>query len=714
MEMGVFYTPRPVVQFIVRAVDEVLKNEFGLLKGLADASKIIKKEKILDPKSKTGKEMTVEKEYHRVQILDVATGTGTFLNEVIMHAYKSFEGQEGRWKSYVESDLLPRLHGFELMMASYTIAHLKLGMTLHDTGATGINKRLGVYLTNTLEEARDTNRQTNIFAQLGLQDAISNESISASEIKKDYPIMCVIGNPPYAISSSNKGEWIQEKLEDYKKGLNEKKINIDDDYIKFIRFAQDMIDKSGEGVVAYISSNSFISGITHRKMRESLLKSFSSIYIVDLHGNARIKEKSPDGTKDQNVFDIMQGVSINIFIKNKKKEKDLADVFHLDLYGDRNGKYDFLNENNLSEIKWNKLSYSEPYYFFIPKDFKEIVSYEKGFKVSDIFIQNNSGIETQKDSVIVNFDKKEAEEVLNFFMSENIEDIKRKFNLTLDKSIKIKNDVVSGEVIVARVFYRPFDVRYCLYSKTPSGVMHRSRYEVMKNYLTGENIGLCFSRIVSSQGLWSDVNISNSIIEKGYMAMRVSNAAPTFPLYLYTDQGEKVSNLNKAIVKNIEKVIGGTTPENILDYVYGYLHDKKYREKYNEFLKIDFPRVPYPSNKAEFDKYVNLGNKLRMLHLMDVKTLENIETKITFPESGSYVLEDKYPKYLNEKVYINDTQYFGNVSKEVWEFYVGGYQPAQKWLKDRRGRKLSNDDIEHYQNIVKVLGETYKIIKTTE
>lgn len=320
---GVWYTPQPVVNFIVRAVDDILKTEFDLITGLADTSKT--KIKVnLQSTDKRYKDniKTVEEEVHRVQILDPATGTGTFLAEVVKQIHKNFEGQEGIWSNYVETHLLPRLNGFELLMASYAMAHLQLDLLLTDTGYKATkDQRFKIFLTNSLEEHHpDTGT---LFANW-----LSTEANEANRIKRDTPVMCVIGNPPYAISSTNKSEWIQNLISDYKKDLNEKKINLDDDYIKFIRFGQYFIDKNGAGILAYISANSFIDGITHRQMRKHLLQSFDQVYILDLHGNAKKKEVCPDGSSDQNVFDIMQGVSINIFVKTGKKQKsELGQVF---------------------------------------------------------------------------------------------------------------------------------------------------------------------------------------------------------------------------------------------------------------------------------------------------------------------------------------------------------------------------------------------------
>ena len=346
---GVWYTPQAVVNFIVRACDEVLKDEFDLSDGLSDETKIkIKVDDINSGYTKSGQKIKKELEVHKVQILDPATGTGTFLAETIKFIKKDFWG--GSWSSYVEEHLIPRLNGFELLMASYAMAHLKLDLLLLETGykPSKEQKRFNIFLTNSLEEHHE--QSGNLFASY-----LANESKEADRVKKDVPVMVVMGNPPYAVSSSNKNEWIQNLIADYKKDLNEKNIQpLSDDYIKFIRYGQHYIEKNGEGILAYISNNSFIDGIIHRQMRKSLLECFDKIYILDLHGNAKKKEVSPDGSKDENVFDIMQGVSINIFIKKKQKSKKLADVYHYDLYGKRDFKYEFLDDNSLKTVKWEK------------------------------------------------------------------------------------------------------------------------------------------------------------------------------------------------------------------------------------------------------------------------------------------------------------------------------------------------------------------------
>ncbi|MBC8883140.1 N-6 DNA methylase [Flavobacterium piscinae] len=368
---GVWYTPQPVVNFIVRAVDDILKTEFGLSQGLADTSKIKIKKKAVT-QTGTGanskiKEVETEVEVHKVQILDPATGTGTFLAEVVKHIYQKFEGQQGIWSKYVTNDLIPRLNGFELLMASYAMAHLKMDMLLTETGYKPTDdQRFRIFLTNSLEEAHpDT---ATLFSSW-----LSDEADQANAIKRDAPVMVVMGNPPYSGISSNNGKWISDLIEDYKyvdgEHFKERKHWLNDDYVKFIRFGQHFIDKNGSGILAYINPHGFLDNPTFRGMRWHLMQSFDKIYTIDLHGNSKKKETAPDGSTDVNVFDIQQGVSINLFIKTGKKKKDeLGQVYHYDIYGKRELKYDFLIQNSLTSISFNKLIPEKPYMFFIQKN----------------------------------------------------------------------------------------------------------------------------------------------------------------------------------------------------------------------------------------------------------------------------------------------------------------------------------------------------------
>ncbi len=722
---GVWYTPQPVVDFIVRAVDDILKTEFDLKEGLADTSKTkIKVNLQATDKRYKANIKTVEEEVHRVQILDPATGTGTFLAEVVKHIHKKFEGQEGIWSNYVETHLLPRLNGFELLMASYAMAHLKLDLLLTETGfKPKRDQRLRVYLTNSLEESHpDTGT---LFANW-----LSSEANEANHIKRDTPVMCVIGNPPYAVSSANKGEWIQDLISDYKKNLNERKINLDDDYIKFIRYGQHFIDKNGSGVLAYISNNSFIDGVTHRQMRNHLLESFDKIYIADLHGNSKKKEIAPDGSVDQNVFDIMQGVSINIFVKTgKKKKTELGQVFHYELYGKRDLKYEVLNSNSFYKIGWVKLKYKSPYFFFSPKDFAEDDVYKKGFEVEKLFINTNTGIQTKRDHLCLQFDKQKLEGIKTDFLSLEDEEIRRKYNLVEDnrdwKISYARLDLATNKPITIPIIHRPFDVKWTFYTGKSKGFIGYPRDSTMRQMLSGDNYALLLGR-QNKSGTVDSFFVSNHVSEMKCAERTIQSYH--FPLYMYpNDQGQqtiegssiRVPNLKTEILDQIgillnlkfvpEKPTKKDTfaPVDILDYIYSVLYSPKYRNKYKEFLKIDFPRIPYPKDQKKFWKLVELGGELRRLHLLESLTVQKYITK--YPVDGDNIVGKI--KYENGNVFINDSQYFANIPEIAWNFYIGGYQPAQKWLKDRKDRELSYDDILHYQKIIVALTETDKIMK---
>ena len=720
---GVWYTPQPVVNFIVRAVDDILKTEFDLPQGLADTSKIKIKKKVITqtgkgPNSKI-KEVEVEHEVHKVQILDPATGTGTFLAEVVKHIHKKFEGQQGIWSKYVTKDLIPRLNGFELLMASYAMAHLKMDMLLTETGYKPTDdQRFRIFLTNSLEEAHpDT---ATLFSSW-----LSDEADQANAIKRDAPVMVVIGNPPYAVSSTNKNEWIQNLIGDYKKDLNERKINLDDDYIKFTRFGQHFIDKNGEGVLAYISNNSFIDGITHRQMRKHLLESFDKIYILDLHGNSKKKEVCPDGSADQNVFDIMQGVSINIFIKTgKKKKEELGEVFHFDLYGKRDFKYNFLN-TNLHELKWKKLSLKKPYYFFVPKDFGRQTEYEKGFKIDDL-MKNVSGIETKRDHFAIDIDLSNLTNRITDFTESNYtpEERKRKFDLRdnewiVEDAVKILRKEPDWKQSFVPCLTRPFDIRWIIYNGT---ILSRDRGTLMAG-MNKNNFGLVLGR--QSKEDFATL-ITTAVCT--HKIVTVYDRSFIFPLYVYLNTNEQQiidgnvirnPNLKPEIIKQIADSVGLTftnekedtqntfAPIDLLDYIYAVLHSPSYRENYKEFLKIDFPRVPLPTDADQFWKLVTLGDELRHIHLLESPIVERYVTQ--YPEDGDNIVTK--PVYKNGNVYINDTQYFANVPEVAWNFYIGGYQPAQKWLKDRKGRELGYDDILHYQKVIVALSETDRLMK---
>ena len=677
---GVWYTPQPVVGFIVRAVDEILQQEFGLAEGLADYS-MIEREVAIEQSSdkRTTDGMKHEKrKFHRVQILDPATGTGTFLAEVVNQIYDRYRDNQGIWQQYVEQHLLPRLNGFEILMASYAVAHIKLDMLLSETGYQHkSDKRLHVYLTNSLEESN--NEPRTLFAQW-----LSREATEANVIKRDYPVMVMIGNPPYSVSSQNKGVWINKLLDDYKKDLNERNIQpLSDDYIKFIRLAQYYIEKNGEGIIAFISNNSFIDGLIHRKMRSELMRVFDKIYILDLHGNSRKDETAPDGTKDENVFDIMQGVSINIFVKKTANDVIPADIYHYNLYGTREFKYQFLQDNNLQSVLWQQLSPKAPQNFFIQKDFALQEEYENNFSVDVLMSIRTVGVATYDDSNLVSH---------------------------------VPYDTQYNQPYL----YRPFDMRWINYDLQK---VSRHRFEVMRHFVGKENFGLIFIR--NNRDNSDTFFVTQGLADKTVISPK--DNASVFPLYLYKDnmgEEERIVNFNKDLYDEIAKKLnylpcyddnvlvdptseynGVLYPQDLFDYIYAVLHSPTYRKRYKEFLKIDFPRIPYPTDWEKFRDLVEKGEELRMLHLME--DLPN-STGVSFPQAGTLQV-DCY-RWEQNRVYINSEQYFEGVPESAWSFFIGGYQPAQKWLKDRKGMKLSFEDVKHYQRIIYVLQQTERIM----
>jgi predicted helicase len=718
---GVWYTPSPVVNFIVRAIDDILKSEFGIKEGIADNSMID-----IDVKQ-PGEKKSTKKPVHRVQFLDPATGTGTFIAELIRQVYQKFQRQEGIWSNYVENHLIPRLHGFEILMASYAMAHLKIDMLLQETGFKPTkNQRLKIYLTNSLEEYHEDDRT--LFA---LARWLSEEAQQANDVKRDTPVMVIMGNPPYAVSSSNKSDWIQNLVADYKKDLNERKINLDDDYIKFTRFGQHFIDKTGEGILAYISNNSFIDGLTHRQMRKHLLESFDKIYILDLHGSAKKKEVSPDGSVDQNVFDIMQGVSINIFIKSgKKKKTELAEVFHYNLQGKRDFKYEYLFNNNFDNIKWEKVEYTKPNYFFDVKDFFGEHSYTNGFKLDKLFILYNSGIQTKRDSITIHDNKHELEKVIKFFIENDVDTIRTRYKLPIDGrdwTIKsAKEDLINGFEIIS-ILYRPFDIKKTVYTGRSKGFVAYPREKTTKDLIKKGNYALIFERSSVLES-YSNIFITSLATDLHVIGTAFSNGY-TGAIYSYSDINEqqtlegyaskRTANMDAEIINEIagklgltfteekEKTSNSFAPIDILDYIYAVLHSPTYRETYKEFLKIDFPRVPYPQDKKTFWELVKLGEELRQIHLLESDVVNTYKT--SYPISGDNIVEKI--KYEDGNVYINETQYFSKVPEVAWNFYIGGYQPAQKWLKDRKERVLGFEDIKHYQKIIVALTETDRIMK---
>lgn len=759
---GVYYTPEPIVSYIVRSVDHLLKTDFGMPAGLADASKI--KVKSSDGKGKT--------EVHKVLILDPATGTGTFLHGVIDHIHESFKGNRGMWSGYVSQHLLPRLFGFELLMAPYAVAHMKLGLQLAETGYDfKADERLRVYLTNTLEEAHELTGLP-LFTQW-----LAEEANAASEVKQEVPVMVVLGNPPYSGISANMSESLMKMVDAYKvvdgQPLGERKHWLQDDYVKFIRFGQMRIEQTGYGVLAFITNHGYLDNPTFRGMRQSLMGTFDEIYMLDLHGNAKKKERSPDGSKDENVFDIQQGVAIGIFVKRpNSRRSDLAGrlpatVRHAHLWGVREvyeqntqgepvlsgGKYHWLWQNDLSVTKWIRLTPQPPFYLFKPQDTNLASEYELGTLITKCFEKGSNGIQTSRDHVVYIFTRAELEREIGKFRADEASVTDQMLRDTYWPS-KTVRDYPSGDTrgwslpIARRALrqdrnwrehfkhasYRPFDTRIIFFADY---MIDWPRQEIMSQ-MTQPNLSLCIGRAghVVGGNDWNIVFASNCLVD---MNLFYRGGNVNFPLHLYpngakanlfdndkpTDApGGRRPNLSPKFIADFAARLGMTFipdgkgnrkrtfgPEDVFDYMYAVFHSPTYRSRYAEFLKIDFPRLPLTSNPDLFRALCDIGEELVRLHL-----IEKHSPLITrYPVGGNNTVETV--RYTEPgqgadegRVWINKTQYFDGVPSEVWTFHVGGYQVCQKWLKDRKSRQLTYDDLTHYQRIVAALAETIRLM----
>ncbi len=702
---GVYYTPEPAVSFIVRSVDKILKRDFNLSHGLADAAKIEKS-------GANGKRETV----HKVQILDPAAGTGSFLHGVVDHIRRSFIGNEGLWQGYVDNDLLPRLFGFELLMAPYTIAHLKVGMLLKESAYEfKEDKRLKIYLTNSLEES---GRHLNHTIMFGFIDWLLQEAEQARDIKSDAPVMVVLGNPPYSGHSENKGDWIKKLIQPYftvdGKPLGEKNPKwVNNDYVKFIRFAQWKIEQTGYGVLAFITDHSYLDSPTFRGVRRSLMTTFDEIYLLDLHGNSNKKEKSPDGSKDECVFDIKEGVAIGLFVKQPidKKRKTATKIWHKDIFGLRNAKYKYLYENDIDSIDWEKVKSRLPYYLFIPKDMNFSKEYEKGWSVNDIFQNYSVGIVTARDELTLKNTPDEQWRTVVEFSTSAPEEAREKFNLGNDSDWTVEwaqKDINQSGIKpenITPILYRPFDLRYTYYTGIPNGYHTRPRSKIMRNMVKGNNLGLLTSRQQAVIG-FQHVFCTRNIIESCAVSNKTKEITYLYPLYLYPENEPRRSNLSPKYIAELTARIGSEpAPEEAFYYIYAVFHAPTYRRRYAEFLKMDFPRVILPPPDVElFRKLCGFGEELVGLHLMEREK----KTAVKYPIAGDDIVGRI--KYAANRVWINEKQFFEGVDQEVWEFRVGGYQVCGKWLKDRKNRVLTYDDIKRYMQISAAIGETIRLM----
>lgn len=730
MQRGVFYTPRPVVSYIVRSVHELLRTEFGLADGLADTTtwgEMAKRhEDLRIPKG-------VLSEQDFVQILDPATGTGTFLVEVVDLIYKTLvakwkaqgHGQKKinvMWNEYVPKHLLTRLHGYELLMAPYAIAHLKVGLKLYETGYRfGSDERARVYLTNALEPAQDFS-DTFAFAI----PALAHEAQAVNDIKRQRRFTVVFGNPPYSnFGQLNKIAFILSLLEDYKRGLGEKKLNLDDDFIKFVRFAQHLIAQTEVGIVGVITNHVYIDGLTHRQMRQSLLKAFQRIDVLDLHGSVQKRETAPDGSTDGNVFDIKQGVAIGLMVRNACPRRG---VRVSDLFGTRQAKYTALAGLTSTSASRQLLAPGAPNFFFRSEDSSLRDEYEAWWRIPAAMPFHNSGLQTKRDNLTIHYRRDDLERVLEDFRTYDTECLRRKYKLGADGrdwTVELAREDVRGKGRIIQVQYRPFDYRFTYFTGNSKGFLAYPRRDVSERILAG-SIALVTMRQIAGVSDECEVFVTRVPMTDRSMASTLGTP------YLFPLMGAKQAetlfsgvdespNFSKQFLAAIHARFGTNVqlhPRTILSYMYGVCHSPSYRGRYSGFLKIDFPRVPIAGSLTLFRKLGDLGGELVSLHLLESPRLDRFITTFAGPKSpevgrvgwsDGVVWLDAAARKKGQAATPGKIGFRG-VPEAVWNFRIGGYQICERWLKDRKGRILSKDEITHYQKIIVALAETIRLM----
>jgi len=638
----------------------------------------------------------------------------TFLVQAIKQVQKELgeRNKGGLVKSYIEEHILPHFHAFEILMAPYTVGHFKVSMVLEEMGYRfKEGERFKFYLTNTLEMKEP--RQASFLIDL------TKEGQEAKKIKEDIPILVVFGNPPYSVSSENKSDFIEDLMDTYKEDVRkERNIQpLSDDYIKFIRFGHWKIEQAGRGILGFITNNSYLSGVIHRGIRRKLLDTFDEIYLLNLHGSTRINEPKPEDIKDENVFDIRQGVAIALYLKLEKPQKEKK-VYYSDLWGLREKKYAYLFGNDVQSTSWQELKPVAAYHFFVPKDFALQEEYEKFWKITEIFAECLNGLVTSRDHFVVGFTKEEVVRRLKVFTG-NLPDELVKERLRLKDTgtwrLSEARRKVKGKRLDEKIYpyaYRPFDTRWICYD---SVLVDRDRWPFMRHLLR-ENVAIVTSKQFASRKYFVAF-CTDKITDKSSQAYAPNYV---FPLYSHSGRPEEllfddetgksscIPNLTSEFLQAMEDSLGSEpSPENILHYVYAVLYSPTYRKRYQEFLKIDFPRVPLPRNHDVFKELSNLGRELVELHLLKASALD--ETEIGFPVGGSNTVKKVSDDEESWKVSINKEQYFEGISKEVWEYQIGAYQVMEKYLKDRKGRKLSLDEINHYMKVAKAIRLTIEL-----
>lgn len=676
---GVYYTPPPVVNFIVRAIDDILKDTFKIADGLAD--------------------------HKRVTVLDFATGTGTFLLEVFERIFDTIGGPEaGKADSIVREHLTKNIYGFEYLIAPYTIAHLKLSQYLRDKGhPLQDQERLQVFLTNTLEPVEP---QGNL-----LMPALAEE-VKGAQTVKDKPILVITGNPPYSGHSKNTGAWITAAIAEYRKGFPELSKPgqgkwLQDDYVKFIRFAQMKMEGVDEGIVGIITNHSWLDNPTFKGMRKSLLETFDQVHIIDLHGNNKKKEKAPDGSKDENVFDIEQGVAIAIFVK---RPGAVQGVFHADLWGKRIAKYVATAGSDLTSIEWSALTPAKPDWLFVPRDEELQREYADGWFAPSIFAPMGDpapGFATQHDDFAISFSKNEAVQKVRHFLAQPDEmAARREFKLCAQDQWRYDRAVtelptLDLDTLATRVTYRPYDDRWTIWDRNVA-THRRTR---ISNHLLASNVALILAKNAGAIGseTFDAASVTTAPVELNYFRR---GGEFLFPAWLHTSGGATSENLSPAFRDYLDARYGEHyDPEQILGYIYAVLHAPTYRARYAEFLRIDFPRIPFADTPEQFEALSVLGWDLIQTHLL--KTVPRSRPRLgDYTGKGDHTVEAVRYSPQEATVWVNRTQGFTNVTQAVWDFHIGGYQVIDKYLKSRKGRVLNLDEQTHVGNIAESLNFT--------
>lgn len=708
-QLGVYYTPPSVVSYITKSLNKILKKNFGKKEGFADKSVIT---------------------------LDPAAGTLTFPAEAIAIAKNEFVSSNGSggWDSLVKEHILKDFYAFEILMAPYAVGHLKISLLLKEFGYNmSQDERFPLYLTNTLDMSKFQPQQAI------LAEEISQESEKAFEIKDKVPVLVVMGNPPYSGESSNKGEWIEKQIEEYKKvdgkPLGEKNPKwLNDDYVKFIRFAQWKIEKTGQGILGFITNHAWLDNPTFRGMRNSILKSFDEIYILDLHGSVLKKEKVPEdiqktekiGEKDEGVFGIRPGTSITLAIKNAKSSEKCK-VYYAEQWGIRQKKFGWLNDHDIDNTEWKEIDPSTPSYFFIKRDEEGWKKYKDFVGVQDIFPVNSVGIVTSRDEFVIDTDRKNLESRIRLFInsSDNDEQIGNLFGLKENKTWRVSKARAilrkdpNWEKYFHKILYRPFDERWIFYHPA---VIERSREDVMK-HMIDENLALIVMRQVALDEKYTHVLMTNCITDNRTF-LSAKGITQQIPLYLHNNKqndlfgsGQTGQNINWSKLPSLMSILQPfTSPtsgnfiqpaEQIFYYIYAVLYSNIYREKYEEFLKSDFPRIPFTTNPQTFQTMAILGEQLVNLHLLKSKLFDTPISK--YEGVGDNTVSKREFQEDSNRLYINSTQFFNNVSSEIWKYFVGGYQVLDKWLKDRNGKILTLEDQLHFRKIITALTETIEL-----